>query len=96
MNSRLYMSPHFFQDKPVSHLLEGEIVASHLNDDCLGRCLDKISAYGVTKLFSELAFEVASEQGVLGKRLHFEAFMSELNEAPDDLCFVVDAGCGIL
>ena len=22
MSSRLYMSPHFFQDKPVSHLLE--------------------------------------------------------------------------
>lgn len=73
MNSRLYMSTHFFQDKPVSNLLGAEVTAENLNDDCLGRCLDKIADYGVTKLFSEIAFEIAHEQNLLGTRLHLDS-----------------------
>jgi len=73
MNSRLYMSTHFFQDKPVANLLGAEVNAEHLNDDCLGRCLDKIADYGVTKLFSELAFDIASEKQLLGQRLHLDS-----------------------
>ena len=73
MNSRLYMTPHFFEDKPVAQLLGAEIEAEHLNDDCLGRCLDKIASYGVTKLYSELAFEIALEKNLLSKRLHLDS-----------------------
>lgn len=73
MNSRLSMTTHFFQDKPVAQLLGSEVRAEHLNDDCLGRCLDKIAAYGVTKLYSELAFEIAREKGILGQRLHLDS-----------------------
>ena len=62
INSRLYMSQMFFHDKPVSALLGEEISAEHLNDDCLGRCLDEISKYGTTRLFSEVALEIAQEQ----------------------------------
>ena len=70
MNSRLYMTSHFFKDKPVAQLLGAEVESSHLNDDCLGRCLDKIAAYGVTKLYSELAFEIVTEKNLLGQRMH--------------------------
>ena len=73
MNSRLYMTTHFFQDKPVAQLLGAEVSAEHLNDDCLGRCLDKIAAYGVTKLYSEIAFEVAREKDILGQRMHLDS-----------------------
>lgn len=73
MNSRLYMTSHFFEDKPVAQLLGGEIEAAHLNDDCLGRCLDKIASYGVTKLYSELAFEIALEKNLLSQRLHLDS-----------------------
>lgn len=73
MNSRLYMTSHFFQDKPVAQLLGSELEAAHLNDDCLGRCLDKIAEYGVTKLYSELSFEIASEKKLLGRRLHLDS-----------------------
>lgn len=73
MNSRLYMTPHFFEDKPVAHLLGAEIEAEHLNDDSLGRCLDKIADYGVTKLYSELAFEIAREKNLLSQRLHLDS-----------------------
>src|SRR3990167_5343787 len=73
MNSRLYMTPHFFEDKPVAQLLGAEVGAEHLNDDCLGRCLDKIASYGVTKLYSELAFEIALEKNLLSQRLHLDS-----------------------
>lgn len=73
MNSRLYMTPHFYQDKPVAQLLGAELRAQHLNDDSLGRCLDKIAAYGVTKLYSELAFEIAQEKNLLSQRLHLDS-----------------------
>lgn len=72
MNSRLSMTTHFFQDKPVAQLLGAEIGAEHLNDDCLGRCLDKIAAYGTTKLYSEIAFEIACEKDILGQRMHLD------------------------
>ena len=51
----------FFSRQALAQLLGDEIYAEHLNDDCL----DKIADYGVTKLYSEIAFEVAQEQGVL-------------------------------
>jgi len=73
MGGRLYMTAAFFEDKPVSHLLGEGISASHLNDDCLGRCLDAIAAYGTTKLFSEVTYEVAREQGLLNRRLHLDS-----------------------
>lgn len=73
MNSRLYMTPHFFQDKPVAQLLGAELEAEHLNDDSLGRCLDKIAEYGVTKLYSELAFEIVKEKNLLSQRLHLDS-----------------------
>lgn len=72
MNSRLYMTQHFFQDKPVAQLLDSDVCAENLNDDCLGRCLDKVADYGVTKLFSEIAFEVAKENNLLSRRLHMD------------------------
>ena len=90
MNSRLSMTTHFFQDKPVAQLLGAEIGAEHLNDDCLGRCLDKIAAYGITKLYSELAFEIAREKDILGQRMHLDTTSFVLHgrydvESPDEM-----------
>lgn len=52
---RLYLSPQFFEDKPIEHLLGEGLSASMFNDDRLGRCLDDLYAHGVSKLFSDLA-----------------------------------------
>ncbi|HAU1190305.1 TPA: IS1634 family transposase, partial [Legionella pneumophila] len=84
MNSRLYMTPHFFQDKPVAQLLGAELEAEHLNDDSLGRCLDKITEYGVTRLYSELAFEIAREKNLLSQRLHLDSTSFVLYGRYDD------------
>lgn len=91
MNSRLSMTTHFFQDKPVAQLLGSEVNAEHLNDDCLGRCLDKIADYGVTKLYSEVAFEIAREQGILGQRLHLDSTSFVLHGRYDDVDVPEDA-----
>lgn len=66
IDERLYLQSSFFEHKPINRLLGSEISAENLNDDALARSLDKIYSYGTTKLFSEIAFEVAIEQNLLG------------------------------
>jgi len=63
----LYLSPHFFESKPVSRLLGEGIEAKHLNDDALGRSLDAIFDAGCTSLFSKLAFLIASKANLFGQ-----------------------------
>lgn len=91
MNSHRSMTTHFFQDKPVAQLLGAEVAAKHLNDDCLRRCLDKIAAYGVTKLYSEIAFEIAREKEILGQRLHLDSTSFVLHGRYDDVDIPEDA-----
>jgi transposase len=43
---RLYLTPQFFEGKPLERLLGEGILAKHLNDDALGDALDAIAAYG--------------------------------------------------
>ncbi len=49
-NRRLYLTPQFFESKPVEVLLGPGIEARHLNDDALGDALDAIAQYGPSKL----------------------------------------------
>jgi len=46
--------------------------AEHFDNHVLGRALDEIAEYGASKLFVELAFEIALEQNLLGKEAHIE------------------------
>ena len=48
----LYLTPHFFEKKPVARLLGTGIEARHLNDDTLGNALDRIYSYGVEDLYT--------------------------------------------
>ena len=50
LTSPLYLFSKFFEDKPVEHLLSENIQSKHLNDSRLGRALDEVYQYGVTKL----------------------------------------------
>jgi transposase len=63
----LYLSPDFFESKPVSRLIGDGIEAEHLNDDALGRTLDAIYEQGCTSLFSDIAFQVASKHHLIGQ-----------------------------
>ncbi len=72
VDTRLYMFPDFLKNKPVARLLGDGLKAEYFNDDALGRCLDKVYDYGVTKLFSELAFDIGVQQGLLGRSAHVD------------------------
>jgi transposase len=71
-NRRLYLTHQFFEGKPIDRLLGDGIQASDLTDYTLGHALDEVSKYGVSKLFGEVAFEVALEQDVLGVVNHMD------------------------
>jgi transposase len=47
----LYLFPQFFKDKAIEHLLGEGIKAEDLNDDKIGRVMDKLYKHGLTKLF---------------------------------------------
>jgi transposase len=74
IDDRLYMFEEFLSNKPIDRLFgDTNIEAQHFNDDALGRCLDEIYEYGITKMFSELAFSVGIENNLLGKSAHFDS-----------------------
>lgn len=72
-NRRLYLTPQFFESKPIERLLEGDILPKHLDDHALGKALDEISAYGSSQLFGEVAFEIAFENNLLGSLAHLDS-----------------------
>lgn len=61
VNKRLYMVSNFFENKPIAKLLEVPYLKSeHLNDDTLGRLLDRVYQYGVSELYSQVSSKVLS------------------------------------
>lgn len=68
----LYLTPHFYKNKPVSLLLGENIKNEDLNAYTLGHALDEIAEYGCSKLFSELAFEIAIEKKLLNNINHVD------------------------
>ena len=63
-NRALYLTPHFFEGKPLDRLLGAGIQAEHLNDDVLGRHLDELYEYGVNKLYPMLAVQTVQRLGL--------------------------------
>jgi transposase len=68
-NRRLYLTPQFFESKPVECLLKKSISSHHLDDNALGKALDEIYAYGASKLFGEIALE----NNLLGSLAHLDS-----------------------
>jgi transposase len=69
----LYLTPLFFNDKPVDRLIGPGIEAAHLNDDLLGRTLDAIFIYNPTSLYSQLALQSVSRLGLLCRVGHLDS-----------------------
>ena len=72
-NRALYLTPRFFQDKPVERLLGEGIEAAHLNDDVLGRALDEIYEYGPSELYSQFAAQAVNRLGLLCRFGHLDS-----------------------
>lgn len=54
-NRTLYLFPQFFENKPVDLLIGKGLTAEKLNDDAIGRTLDRLFNYGCTELFGSVA-----------------------------------------
>lgn len=59
----LYLTPEFFENKPVDLLVGEGVEAADLNDDCLGRVLDALFSHGVTELFAAVSARVSTYAG---------------------------------
>jgi len=83
-NRRLYLTPQFFESKPVSELFGEDVSANQFNDQVLGKSLDEIAAYGSSKLFGEIAFEIAIENNLLGTLAHLDSTSLSVEGAYDN------------
>ncbi len=71
-NRQLYLVPQFFANKPVEHLLGTGVSAEKLNDDCLGRTLDWLYEYDLTRLFAGIASRARQVFGVRAEYIHVD------------------------
>lgn len=69
----LYITPSFFERCPVKHLLGDVYEASDFNDDTLGRSLDDLFEYGLSKLFAQLAHKACELCGVETRYWHVDS-----------------------
>jgi transposase len=73
VSAPLYLFEEFFVGKPTEHLLGAGIRPEHLNDDKLGRVLDKLYEADVTKLFVNIALKAVKRYGVALETIHLDA-----------------------
>ncbi len=71
-NRQLYLVPHYFANKPVEYLLGSGMHAEMLNDDCLGRTLDWLYDYDLTKLFAGIVIRARRIFGVKAEQMHVD------------------------
>ncbi len=73
VNTRLYLVPEFFEQKPTEKLIGPGIKPENLNDDILGRALDSLYEYGTTSLFSKIAIKACETLGLDTKFAHIDS-----------------------
>lgn len=74
----LYLEAQFFESRPVQRFL-GRNPLSEINDDRLGRALDRFYEYGCDRLFSILASQAAIRYGVNQKFKHLDSTSMEVH-----------------
>lgn len=73
VSAPLYLFEKFFVGKATEHLLGEGIRPEHLNDDRLGRVLDKLYEAGLTEVFVTVALCAARKFGVKMDSLHLDS-----------------------
>jgi transposase len=69
----LYLFSQYFQDKPVEHLLGKGMEAAELNDDKIGRVLDKLYDNSLTTIFSIIVISAANKYQVKTTYSHLDS-----------------------
>ncbi len=61
VSAPLYLFPRFFEGKATEHLIGAGIEPKHLNDDRLGRVLDKLYLTGLSQIFLLISLAAAQK-----------------------------------
>lgn len=69
----LYLFSQFFDDKGIEILLGEEVESDYLNDDKIGRVMDKLYKYGLNNLFIEIGLLVIKKFKIDTKYSHLDA-----------------------
>lgn len=73
VSAPLYLFSEFFKSKAVEHLLGEGVEATHLNDDRLGRVLDRLYKLGTTEVFLAAALLAVERFGVSTHQVHADS-----------------------
>ena len=73
VSAPLYLYGDFFQGKATEHLLGNNITAEMLNDDLLGRTLERLFQCGIGRLFSLIAMSAYEKFALEPKSYHLDA-----------------------
>ena len=71
-NRRLYLIDQFFENKPIEQLIAPGLTAEDITYDTLALTLDSIHDYGDSRLYGELALDIALEHHLLGPLNHLD------------------------
>jgi len=85
LSAPLYLFEEFFSGKATEHLIGPGIEPEHLNDDRLGRVLDKLFEAGLTELFVGIASKAAERFGLPeAKSVHLDTTSFHLHGRYDN------------
>lgn len=73
VSSPLYLFSKFFQEKPCEYLIGEGVKAEYLNDDKLGRVMDKLFLKGLTEIFLVISLNVMKKFNVSLKSSHLDS-----------------------
>jgi len=88
--SPLYLTPHFFEEKPVERLIAPNIKAEQLNDTTLGRAMDSIFEHGISEIFAQISMKTVQTLGLECRIAHLDSTsfhtdgVYNSNEEPED------------
>jgi transposase len=69
----LHMYSEYFSDKALGKLIDPDIDCASINDDALGRCLDRLFEYGVSSLYQDIAEKVVDNLGIKVESVHLDS-----------------------
>lgn len=69
----LYLFSQFFDDKGIEILLGKDVEKDYINDDKIGRVMDKLYKYGLNNLFIEIGLSVIKKFNIDTKYSHLDA-----------------------
>ena len=84
LSAPLYLFEEFFCGKATEHLIGEGVKPEYLNDDRLGRVLDKLFEADLTDVFVAIASKAAECLGVRAKSVHLDATSLHLHGRYDD------------